>query len=103
MEIILYGLLWLLSRRDRHALGYGPNLILDTSALQLSVLAPAPFYVGFELPELPQVLDAGLSALGVRHGVQIGFRQMMFPESFQWPSTYDNGQLLQFLDGRKAV
>jgi hypothetical protein len=103
MEVVLYGLLWLLSRRDRHLLGYGPNPILDTSILQLSVLAPAKFYSRFALPELPRALNAGLSTLGVRHGVWIGFRQMMFPESFEWPSPYGDDELLRFLDGRQAA
>jgi hypothetical protein len=103
IEVVLYGLLWLLSRRDRELLGYGSNPILDAPLLQLSVLAPAKFYSDLALPHLPRALDAGLSVLGSRHGVKIGFRQTMFADGFQWPSPYDDGELLRFLDGRKVL
>lgn len=46
IEVLTYGLLWLLSRRSRAQLGYASNPILDTPTLQLSTLAPMQFYVG---------------------------------------------------------
>jgi hypothetical protein len=45
VEILVYGLLWLLSRRDRQCLGYAAdNPILNAKSLKLSVLAPQSFY-----------------------------------------------------------
>jgi hypothetical protein len=40
---ILYGLLWLLSRRDREILGYDAGPMLDARELGLSVIAPRDY------------------------------------------------------------
>jgi hypothetical protein len=102
IEILLYGLLWLLSRRDRHLLGYASNPILDASILQLSVLAPADFYIAFRRDDFPTALSTGLSILGKRFGVQMSFKQMVFAKSFRWPATPDR-ELLYWLDRREVI
>jgi hypothetical protein len=105
IEILTYGLLWLLSRRDRSVIGYSSNPILDASIIQLSVLAPAKFYIRFEHQELSVALNSGLSLLGSRFGVQMGLRQMAFPEDFRWsPASPEKRELLlNWLDRREPI
>jgi hypothetical protein len=103
IEILLYGLLWLLSRRDRHVLGYTSNPILDASILQLSVLALASFYIDFRRNDFPTALSTGLATLGEQFGVQMSFRQTVFAGTFQWPVTPDDRELLNWLDRREMI
>lgn len=103
IEILLYGLLWLLTRRDRHNLGYSSNPILDASNLQLSVLAPPSFYSGFERGHLAEALDAGLSELGRQHGVHMSFKRTAFPKGFDWPRTRSDADLIRALDHREVI
>ena len=81
MEILIYGLLWLLSRRDRGALGYGERPMLDASVLQLTVLAPRPFDRGFHLSAFMASLDTEIVKLGRLFGVEMGLRPVAFPEA----------------------
>lgn len=98
IEILLYGLLWLLSRECRTQLGYPPNPILDTPALQLSTLAPAAFYTGLLPFGFADAVDLGISALGRQHGVTMGFRPMAFPQDFSWPLCSEPAELFHWFD-----
>ena len=105
LEILQYGLLWLLSRRERHQLGYGGRPIVEATSLHLSVLAPQDFFVPFELREFAAALDEGVSALGRESGVEMRFSQTAFPPHFAWshPCPYTNSELMDFLDNREPV
>lgn len=93
IEILTYGLLWLLSRRDQQCLGYPPNLpILNAKSLQLSVLAPRDYYyprysMGSFGP-LAVAINDGLCKLAecTRQGVSMKFRFQAFPSDFTWPA-----------------
>jgi hypothetical protein len=69
MQVLQYGMLWLLSRNDRNRLSYSGNPILEATTLRLSTLAPPAFYGGFQDPRLSRAIDSGLSALGRQQGV----------------------------------
>jgi hypothetical protein len=103
IEILQYGLLWLLSRRDQETLGYTSKPILDASTLQLSVLAPRRLYDQFQPNSFATELSTGLSALGKQFDVEMSFRQTAFPQSFEWPTAADDGQLLDWLDRGETV
>jgi hypothetical protein len=103
IEILQYGLLWMLSRRDRQKLRYPSNAILDASALQLSVLAPASFYSEFPWKDFAAELSTGLGTLGKRFGARMSFKQTAFAKNFQWPAPSDDRQLLEWLDRRETI
>lgn len=98
IEILLYGLLWLLSRECRTQLGYPPNPILDTPALQLRTLAPVAFYAGFLPFGFADAVDFGISTLGRQHGVTMGFCPMAFPRDFSWPLCSGHAELFHWFD-----
>jgi hypothetical protein len=106
VEILVYGLLWLLSRRDRQALGYPAGPILDAPKLALSVLAPRSYYSRYSVEPLASALNDGLVELGEQHGVTMGFGFTAFPAPFSWPR--DSGKpndrdLIALLDAREVV
>ena len=103
IEILLYGILWLLSRRDRERLGYSTNPIIAAPSLQLSILAPLEFYADTDLREFFTALDIGVRALGARHDVWMGFRATAFPSNFSWPGTYSDDELLRAFNDRVVL
>lgn len=103
MQILQYGMLWLLSRNERHRLGYNGNPILESRALHLSVLAPFRFYDRVHNQHLPEVINAGLYALGEHHGVALSFSQTAFPAPFRWPSNMPENELIEALQARHAL
>jgi hypothetical protein len=105
LEILQYGILWLLSRRDRHRLGYEGRPIIEATSVQLSVLAPRPFFAPFDLRELASALDTGLRILGAEWDVELGFSQWAFRPDFEWSSTsaMSDRELIDLLDTREPV
>ncbi len=107
VEILVYGLLWLLSRRNRqHSSEACP--ILDADDLTLSVLAPRAFYCGQDMDTIAKSVNDGLQALGERHGVTMRLRFTAFPLPFSWSADpavlRPLGQdLIALLDNREAV
>jgi hypothetical protein len=109
VEILVYGVLWLLSRRDRQALGYSAGPLLDARQLTLSVLAPRGYYNRYSVEPLASAIGDGLRKLGEQHAVTMGFGFTAFPVSFSWPR--DSGkppkpsdeELIALLDTREAV
>lgn len=109
VEILVYGLLWLLTRRDRQTLGYSPNLILDAQSLRLSVLAPRAYYSRYSVGALCDAINGGLRTLRSRHDVEMEFRFTTFPSTFYWSSKSpdrrkpNGGDLIALLDGRENL
>lgn len=103
MEVVRYGLLWLLTRAAKTELGYGSNVILDAPALRLTTLAPLKFYANRTPPHLAVQLDQGFSKLARHHGVDMHFCQMEFPHDFHWPASTSERMLLRWFDDRQAV
>ena len=103
IEVLIYGLLWLLSRESRMQLGYRSNPILDAPALQLSTLAPAAFYRGLPIFGLATAIDYGIALLGRKHGVVMAFRAMAFPDDFRWSMDGDVSALVRWFDSRTPV
>lgn len=76
IEILLYGLLFVWSRENQAELDYDVTVqpLLAAESVQLSVLAPAAYYEGFELTELERALSRGLEAFGSEDAIEMGFR-----------------------------
>jgi len=101
VEILEYGFVWLLSRRDRGNLGYADRAIIQASGVQLSVLAPARYYRELDLTWLSASLSEGVRRLGERHGdVRLDFAFQEFPLGFVWPDAGAATDVLSALDSR---
>ena len=109
LEVLRYGVVYLLSRRSARDLGYvvgGPGL-LGAERVRLVVLAPAEYYRGASqelLQSLCSALNAGLAAECPREGLsglrmEIDFEQ--FADSFEWPCSDD--ELIRAVLGRRRV
>ncbi len=109
VEILVYGLLWLLSRRDREILHYPAGPMLGAGELRLSVLAPRNYYSRYSVEPLALAINDGLRKLGEQHGVTMSFRFTAFPESFSWPrqpaepTKPSDSDLIAFLDDRETI
>jgi hypothetical protein len=115
IEIIEYGLTWLLSRRDRERLRYTKEWmkpsadLIEATDICLAVLATREFYGDTDLSWLASGLDAGIYELGKRiGGVKMGFAFTQFPSGFsvsravsRSPSDkYTCEELCALVDGR---
>jgi hypothetical protein len=103
LEVVRYGLLWLLSREAKTALGYSANVILNAPALRLTTLAPLTFYASRTPPWLAAELNRGILTLGRRHGVDMTFCPMAFPQDFHWPAPATERLLMRWFDDRQMV
>ncbi len=103
VEIVLYGLIWLLSRRHRATLGYAGNPLIEARDIHLSVLAPRSFYRNADWTWLSGALDDSLCRVGRQNdGLELRFGFEEFPPDFRWPADLSAEQLLGHFDGRQA-
>jgi hypothetical protein len=103
LEIIRYGMLWILSRRDKRALGYGSIPLLDAKSIRLRVLAPTRYYRGLELGYLADGLNRAVSLVGEREAdAAMSFEFQDFPADFKWPAELAASELCAALDGRRS-
>ena len=110
-EIIIHGLLYLLTCRHRHELPqFDDRKLLDASRVQLSVLAPFKYYKykdskinGSALRWMESLLDRGISALcrELVPELKMRFRFQTFPEWFDWPR--DEQRLAEALRDRHCA
>lgn len=100
IEILQYGLVWLLSKQHRDILGYGGKTLIQAADIRLSVLAPAAYYRDLNLSWLASGLTEGLGAVGRQIGeVYLSFTFESFPRWFSWPGAHPS-TVLPALDGR---
>ena len=94
MEILQYGLVWFLSRRDKSKLDYTGNPIIEADDVRLVVLAPEPFFEGRDFRWLEKHLGDGLAALGEKQAIKLGFQFHAFPSPFRGKLKYEAKDLL---------
>jgi hypothetical protein len=104
MEVMVYGLLWLLSRRNQPDSSKA-SPILQANKLVLSVLAPRAYYSGHDTQSIAKIIDDGVQAVSAQEGVSMQFRFTAFPSAFSWGAgPRSSGQeLIDFLDHREVV
>ncbi len=75
IEILMYGLLFVLSRNNQEGFGYDVHVqpVLGASSVTLSVLAPISYYRDYDLTTLSSTLNGGLVEFGERKAVTLGF------------------------------
>lgn len=103
VEILVYGLMWFLSRRDRAKLGYLDRDLLESKDVRLCVLAPLAFYRGLDHHWLAEKIDTGLAAVGRGQNIKFGFVIQAFPENFKWPGEYSEQDLYGMFKDRAAI
>ena len=98
MEILQYGLLFLLSRKHQEEFGYDKHSkeLLQASQVHLKVLAPYEYYIPrrssqpYQLKWLEAFLNDGLYGFLKDHNhppLHMDFQFEAFPLDFQWPQT----------------
>lgn len=86
-EVLRYGLALLLCRENAKTFGYCGRPLVEASALNLVVLAPAAYYAGCDLRPFASVVASGLDQLGKNHKAvpALGLTFLQFPASFELP------------------
>lgn len=86
MELLLYGLIYVLSRDNMDELGYSSKdkILFAAKSVELQVLAPAAYYKDCKLTWLEETLSTGLSALSKDFDYDLSFKFRSFPEKFEW-------------------
>lgn len=90
IEILRYGLAYLLSYVNREAFGYADNPLMGTRQVSLHVLAPQKYYEDCNLSWLGHGLDEGVRALAdreVNQAFSMDFSFLAFPAGFNMPFT----------------
>ena len=75
IEILMYGLLFVWSKKNQEELGYDAEAqpVLTANTVTLGVLAPGSYYDRFDLTTLASALDGGLKEFGKQHDLGLGF------------------------------
>jgi hypothetical protein len=100
IEILGYGCLWLLARADRPTRS---TELLEASAIDLRVLAPAKFYEGFALSQLAEALDQGVRSLGETLQVRMSFGFHVLDSSIVHTSMPSDQALLAALENSQPL
>ena len=100
VEIIAHACLWLIARTDRPS---RPSALLDADHMDLRVLGPPAYYAPFALTPIETALDAGLHALGQRHGVALTFAFDLLHQRIHPNAIADDATLLALLDTRQRA
>jgi len=90
IEILRYGLIYLLSYVNRDAFGYADNPLMGTGLVSLRVLAPQKFFDDCNLTWLRCGLDEGIHAFVDRktdQALSMDFGFLAFPAAFNMPFT----------------
>jgi hypothetical protein len=103
LQLVEYGILWLLSRRDRLVCKYKSPLI-EANDIRLCVLAPPSFYgTAAPLRELNEALNAGLRQLALRNGVRMSFAFQVFPAQFTGREMHGDAELIRLFEDRRDL
>ena len=100
MEILLYGLIYVFSRKNMNDLEYdSQNILLAAESVELQVLAPAKYYKDCQLGWLEESLASGLAKLSEDSDLDcsLSFKFRSFPETFEW--NLWSRKLLDALEG----
>jgi hypothetical protein len=102
IEIVQYGLIWLLSRRDRVLCGYRECVLRDASTIRLCVLGPSSYYGDRDLSPLANALSAGLHTIGAAQGgVALSFAFQEFSDVLLRTHGYSDDEALAVIDTRQ--
>lgn len=84
VEILMYGLLFVWSRKNLGRLGYDVDEqpVLAASNVNLRVLAPNDYYCGCELTNLANAIDQGLREFGKQDDLVLGFAFRALPTGY---------------------
>lgn len=107
MEVLLYGMLYMLSRRHLKELEYNvaKQPLLQAKEIHLVVLAPAKYYEGYQFDWLEKEITTGLKEFGELEGYTMDFQFQAFP----WDCLFEKSTpdeplvIIKALNDRKGV
>ncbi|MBX3302229.1 MAG: hypothetical protein KF693_08435 [Nitrospira sp.] len=110
MEVLLYGMLYIFSRRRREELEYNvteqtKQPLLQASAIHLVVLAPYKYYDGYQFDWLEKAITAGLTQfIREPEGFTMDFQFQAFPWDCSFEKSIpDETLIIKALKGRERV
>jgi hypothetical protein len=110
MEVMLYGMLYVLSRDNREEMQYVRELnpLLWARDIHLKVLAPHKYYDGYNLGGFEKALDEALGDFLEGRGFGMDFEFQEFPQDFDprhvlEDISFRDCQILEALSHRKPV
>jgi hypothetical protein len=94
VEVLIYGLLFVWSKRNLEALEYDPSVqpVLSAERIHLKVLAPGAFYDGYQLGEFGNSLDRCLALFSKESDLDMDF---CFLELSEVPKLNANGNVVR--------
>ena len=102
IEVMQYGIVWLLTRQAKVALGYTAGTLLDGDEANLSVLAPTDFYGNAQLTAFQNGVSDSLRNISRSSGARMSFRFEQFRPDFDASRKYDGRELCSLLDERES-
>ena len=119
-EVLDYGLVLLLSRRNAEKLGYRDRdlKLIDALVVKLAVLAPSQYYDGYDCRKYADEVNKGLRQLRDTHSdlPKMSFRFLRFPSCFDelpfktgaevnalWKVDDDDPRRVKLCDAMKAL
>lgn len=98
IEVLLYGVLYIFSRRHLKEFGYDvtEQPLLQAKTIHLVVLAPCAYYEGYQFEWLEREITNGLRPFALRFGgCEMDFRFEAFPRDFSVEKSIRDGVLIK--------
>ena len=103
IQILLYGLLFVWSRNNQAALKYDTENqpVLRASKIELCALAPRKFYSEYNLRNLSDSLNQGLSTFQYRRDLELSFNFVQFDSTIK--SESEPEKIVAAIDNRRVI
>ena len=103
IEILLYGLLFVWSRNNQAELEYDTEIqpVLRASKVELCSLAPRKFYQEFNLRNLSDSINQGLSTFQYRRDLELSFNFVQFGSTIS--SESEPEKIVAAIDNRRVI
>jgi hypothetical protein len=103
IEILLYGLLFVWSRNNQADLKYDTEIqpVLRASKIELCSLAPRKFYSEYNLRNLSDSLNQGLSTFQYRKDLELSFNFVQFDSTIN--SESEPEKIVAAIDNRRVI
>ncbi len=103
IEILMHGILYVWSRNHQVELGYDVHLqpVLAGNSVTLSVLAPAPYYSGYDLTNFGEAINRALEDFDQRRDLALAFEFSQLDAAYEAGSTPESTRLA--VDGKRSV
>jgi hypothetical protein len=101
-QVVEYGMLWLISRRDRTNCGYnGP--LMEANEIRLCVLAPRTYFRGEGFGKVAGQMTAGLQRIAAPFEARLSFCFEQFSGTYSPQGKLGESELIQLFEKRELI